>query len=502
MNAERNPGCHRPLLLRELLLSALPEDTSPHGGQVDPRFVYLPSSHVKALRPDSMVVVGMRGAGKSFWWSALQNRQIQTLLARLDPRTEWKEQTRITPGFGERPDLAAYPDRDTLGRLLETGKNPRLIWRTVVVHALAPERHPIRTVGGWEKRVAWVAQDPEGVGHLLEKRDREFEQQKTWFLVLFDALDRTASDWRDMYRLIRGLLETVLDLRPYRRLRAKCFLRTDQLDENRVADFPDASKVLSSRAELTWTRSDLYGLLWQYLANAPHQASGYFRDMSRKEYGLRWSDLRFDQLTIWRAYTDTPDLDKVQRALFHALTGEWMGQDHRRGFPYTWIPSHLADANGRTSPRSFLAALRAAAEDTQKRYGNYERVLHYESIKRGVQTASRIRVTELKEDYPWVDLLMEPLKGLVVPCAFSDVTDRWDKAHALVKIQKRVQLGEERLPPIRLEEGYEGVRKDLEELGIFTRMSDGRVNVPDVFRVGYGLGRKGGVKPIGRGEEG
>ena len=41
-----------------------------------------------------------------------------------------------------------------------------------------------------------------------------------------------------------------------------------------------------------------------------------------------------------------------------------------------------------------------------------------------------------------------------------------------------------------------GVRHDLEDLGIFLSMEDGRINVPDVFRVGYGLGRRGGVKPV------
>ena len=30
----------------------------------------------------------------------------------------------------------------------------------------------------------------------------------------------------------------------------------------------------------------------------------------------------------------------------------------------------------------------------------------------------------------------------------------------------------------------------------FQPLYDGRVNIPDVFRVGYGLGRCGGVKPV------
>ncbi|MCS7179026.1 MAG: hypothetical protein N0A03_07115 [Anaerolineae bacterium] len=56
--------------------------------------------------------------------------------------------------------------------------------------------------------------------------------------------------------------------------------------------------------------------------------------------------------------------------------------------------------------------------------------------------------------------------------------------------------GEVKLLPVHLKEGYPGLRQDLEDLGVFLRMLDGRVNVPEVFRVGYGLGRKGGVKPL------
>jgi len=33
-------------------------------------------------------------------------------------------------------------------------------------------------------------------------------------------------------------------------------------------------------------------------------------------------------------------------------------------------------------------------------------------------------------------------------------------------------------------------------LGVFQPLYDGRVNIPNVFRVGCGLGRHGGVKPV------
>jgi hypothetical protein len=124
-----------------------------------------------------------------------------------------------------------------------------------------------------------------------------------------------------------------------------------------------------------------------------------------------------------------------------------------------------------------------------------DRVFHYEAIKRGVQTASGIRVEEVKEDFYWVPTLMEPLRNLVIPCPFTEIRDRWKiaRVESLVRKQAEQNLG---LPPKHLDQGLEGLFEDMLSLALFSRMQDGRINMPDVYRVGFGLGRKGGVKPI------
>jgi hypothetical protein len=91
---------------------------------------------------------------------------------------------------------------------------------------------------------------------------------------------------------------------------------------------------------------------------------------------------------------------------------------------------------------------------------------------------------------------------MVVPCAFETIESAWQQTHALDVLTRRVQERNERLPPAHLGQGADGVRQDLENLGIFLRLRDGRVNIPDVFRVGYGLGRRGGVRPIRLGDSG
>ena len=44
----------------------------------------------------------------------------------------------------------------------------------------------------------------------------------------------------------------------------------------------------------------------------------------------------------------------------------------------------------------------------------HQYALHYDSIKRGVQKASKIRVREIQEDYPWIHRVLTPLSGMVV----------------------------------------------------------------------------------------
>lgn len=59
-----------------------------------------------------------------------------------------------------------------------------------------------------------------------------------------------------------------------------------------------------------------------------------------------------------------------------------------------------------------------------------------------------------------------------------------------------IEVKFERLPPEHYEKGWNGVRGDLGALGIFESMKDGRINMPDLYRVGFGLGRRGRVKPV------
>lgn len=472
-------------IIRQALLEALPKRLIANHGEIPaPHEIYIPLAHNKALRLDSSLVVGARGVGKSFWTAALNSSALRSSIGQV---VRDLDNADVHIGFAVAPNIDAYPNDDTFVHLLVNGAEPFDVWRAVVVRWLAKKLGNSVPVQTWPETVEWVKSNPESVARLMQASQMAFATERRIGLIVFDALDRTSNDWRQMDAIVRDLLRVVLWLMSFANLRAKVFLREDQFGRT-ITDFPDASKLLATKAELTWAPHDLHGLLWQHFSNAPDGSGECLRALYEEVVG-RPPERRDG---IWHiadtARRDTP----TQRSLFARLAGPWMGKDRRRGIPYIWTVSHLADGKQRTSPRSLVAAIHAAAEDSIEKYPEHPHALHYESIKRGVQSASETRVTEMAEDFPWVPTIMGPLRGLTVPCDPESIADHWRNHFP----DGPASVNSGGLPPQHSDRGWPGIRDDLERLGIVETMKDGRVNLPDLYRVGFGLGRRGGVRPL------
>jgi hypothetical protein len=456
MKAGDLPSSLLPLAqIRAALRSSLPEQASEFGQETpEPRYLYVPPLHIKALSLDNMLVQGIRGAGKSAWWGALQSREHRRLVVKMTAASirGIDEDMEVTPGFGTRPDPDNYPGPDVLTKLL-TLAEARLIWRTVILHHVL-RTHENRSVGStWHERVVWVLENPEQVERALATIDGRLAEQHRKHLVLFDALDRTADNDRSrLQKLLRGLLQVLLEFRSFRSIRAKAFVRPDMLLDPAMASFPDASKVINNDVRLGWRAAELFALLWQHLSNAPEGGDAFRAACASRAVGV------FTEAAgVWRI----PDLmqqdERTQAAIFHALTGPYMGRSgkkpdsgKKRGVPYTWLPKHLADARGQVSPRSFLSALRHAADRSP---ADSPYPLHYEALAEGVQHASGIRVTEVQEDFRWIATLMEPLKGIQVPAEEEQIVDRWSERDMLSRIHEI----RDALAPRYLAEGYTGL---------------------------------------------
>ncbi|MCK7580975.1 MAG: hypothetical protein MZV65_38745 [Chromatiales bacterium] len=142
--------------LREAILAA-PLETSNFGETPRPGTLYLPPSHLKALRLDAHVVVGGRGVGKSFWTAALQSAELRGLLGTAASELAGIE---VRAGFVNREAIADYPNADVFSAFLDQGGNPYDLWRAVILRWVAQcagQRIPDES---WAATAAWLRSDP------------------------------------------------------------------------------------------------------------------------------------------------------------------------------------------------------------------------------------------------------------------------------------------------------------------------------------------------------
>jgi len=454
--------------------------------------IYAPPSHEAALDPERTLVVGGRGVGKSFWAGALINAKTRDVIAARYPRLGLKN-CRVALGFAEGDSIEnGPPSIDIINELLNKDKfKPEAIWRAIIIHALRDciQLQLPKLWRGKKGLVAWVDEDAERLQHALRQADEYLLQKKLSQVIVFDALDRLGENWPQIRERSKALMKIALAFRSYRAIKLKIFMRIDQAEDSAIQDFPDASKIMGARVDLTWGRRDLYGLLFTLLANhSPVNKS--FAKITKEHLGISLEKTEQRGLI--------PDLmadEGKQEKLFVVLAGPYMGSDRRRGKTYLWMHNHLADAFGEVSPRTFLVALRTAAENGT---GLENRVIDPKGIQIGLQAASERRVEQLQEDFFWIRDALEPLADLQVPCEDKAIYARWRTAGTIALIEQESKKNKSLLPLEFESAGGVSTRTLLDamrRLGVAEKRPDGRINVPDIYRVAAKLLRKGGVRP-------
>ena len=137
------------------------------------------------------------------------------------------------------------------------------IWKTIIVWAVGreSEAQALPALESWQQKVAWLNDNTETAERLLQSKELELVKADRDMLIVFDALDLITNDSRRLERIVEGLSQCALQLRSFRRLHAKVFLRSDQFDPQRIGRFADASKLKASSVRLHWLVTELYGML-------------------------------------------------------------------------------------------------------------------------------------------------------------------------------------------------------------------------------------------------
>jgi hypothetical protein len=463
----------------------------------DLRTIFTPQSHEGALDPSREIVVGDRGVGKSFWSSVLKDDAARTAIAPIYPRLHL-EKLNVCLGFSEVIGRNEYPSARTLSSLLASSITPDVIWRSVILNTVNPVLFPKDWSSmEWAARCAWVKHNPEKEEATLVRFNEQLQQAGKCHLIIFDALDRLGNDWGSIRLLTRALLTVVLDQRSFSAFRSKVFIRPDMESDRDIWSIRDGSKLKQNIVNLNWSTKDLFGFVWHWFLLDP-KTRIQFTLLSNKLVNVP-INIPVGEHLLKVPHAILEDEAK-QKKLFEALAGKMMGAGSRKGHPYTWIPKHLADARGRVSLRSFIIALRDAASTTPMTAAT---AMTYDQIKRGVQTASRNRVEQLKEDYGWIEDVLRPLAGLSTPNDDGEFIERWKKDGAIHKILSLKLTTPDCLIPVELEgskeedsDVYEKLIDALINIGVAERRDDNRLNVPDLFQVASGMVRKGGVRPI------
>ncbi|MEI7869632.1 MAG: hypothetical protein WCI11_17230 [Candidatus Methylumidiphilus sp.] len=458
--------------------------------------IYVPAMHSKALSPEVSIVEGMRGSGKSFWTAVLANDKACKFA--LDTASvKGLSASIVKVGFGLSEDNTDFPSANRITSLLDQGCKPDSIWRSVLMrHALKTLNKKLPFKDSVSDSAIWVQNNRDKADDLLVECDKNFSAQGKTLLLLFDSLDRLANEWEQIRELLSSALRLCLECRTRHALRIKFFLRPDMVEaDDEVWGFSDSSKLLHSKVPLEWRPTDLYGLILLHLANNA-DVGRIFRDTLSTKADIQWPAIE-QAYPLPRSLTDS---EQLVRGVIEALAGPWVGTSVKKGYTYTWIPTHLSDAKGRLSPRSILLAFKQAAIWTNKHRQNHTLPLHYEGIQQGVVEASKIRINEIKEDYPWVGPLLEALNGATVPLSFAEMTERWtqnciNKSLIIAKEKQRLPPRRYSSTPKKDKNKLEALVDDLVELAVLYRTDDNRLNMPDIFRVGFGIKRKGGVRP-------
>jgi hypothetical protein len=126
-----------------------------------------------------------------------------------------------------------------------------------------------------------------------------------------------------------------------------------------------------------------------------------------------------------------------------------------------------------------------------------DKVIAPDGIRHGLRAASRTRVDQLHQEFPWIKAVLAPLAGLLLPLAQEKVFSAWIQAKTMKMVRIDAKASNY-LPPFPAE-GAGGERELFEamkRIGVMSRRKDDRIDMPDLFRVAAKLLKKGGTAPL------
>lgn len=454
--------------------------------------IFAPETHSVALDPGTPIILGARGSGKSFWSSVLGQADARTDVAKAYPRLGL---SKVDVQFGYTgvggPDGVSADHIDDLVSTDTPIEEAKAFWWSTILNAAARQYSPENNKRTKPKDFFSIARDWEKREEVLDEYEQQLRTQDKTLLIVYDALDTVARTWPRRRHLTEALLEVVWAMRAYRHIRLKLFLRPDQIEDDALR-FVELPKLRTGAIRLKWETEDLYGLLYARLALTQDEACRNAFRVLLKNNNINLPDREAILTRRWPLVSHQDD----QKVVMDALAGPFMGEGNyafKKGSTYNWPITHLADAFSEVTPRSFLGMMIAAAQHGS---APENRVITPEGIRHGLRAASKTRVDQLQQEFPWIKGVLAPLSGLLLPQPEDNVIEVWKKAKTIKQLKIDAE-NQNYLPPFpsKNNSGERDLYIALQRIGVMWRRNDDRIDMPDLFRVAAKLLKKGSITP-------
>ncbi len=423
---------------------------------------FVETTHVrKALRPEIPLVIGRKGAGKTALFRRLAEKsdgnQAIVVLAPAKLRKPWH--------------LSADGFKDIEGKLLEKKLEWREFWAAYIAYACFLQLHPhtaFKTLLSEQLGLPFRA-DFASESELLDRLDAILSVPRCALLandwlkkmdavsaprfLLFDGLDTgfgsAPAERERRTRALEGLFTLYTDRgESLTHLRFKIVLREDIWKKLR---FENKSHLFGRSVLLAWDKQ-----------------ADYLRVVLRQTLCAPSFAKLIDKSDAQRINEGDPDDDLVYR-VWNILVGERM-KGGKTTYTANWVWYRLADANTHRVPRALLQLFRAATEwekDEHQRSAYENTILRPRALMESLDTVSGEALSALMEEFPELTPLQEKLQS----------------------------LGRSPLPASALE-GLDGEVSLAREVGLLsiyegTETEPSRYAVPDLYRIGLGMVRKG-----------
>lgn len=454
--------------------------------------IFAPEAHSVALDPSTPIILGARGSGKSFWSSVLGQANARTDISKAYPRLGL---SKVDVQFGYTgvggPEGVSADQIDELVTLNAPIGEAKAFWWSTILNAAARQNYSGTNRRSKPKDFFTIAHNWDEREEILDEHEQRLRTQGKTLLIVYDALDTVARTWPRRRLLTEAILEVVWAMRAYRHIRLKIFLRPDQIEDDALR-FVELPKLRTGALRLKWETEDLYGLLFARLALTQDEPCRDAFKMLLQNTNINPPDRDAILTRRWSLVTNRDD----QKVVMDALAGPFMGEGYyafKKGSTYNWPITHLADAFSEVTPRSFLGMMIAAA-----RYGTIpeNKVITPDGIRHGLREASKTRVDQLQQEFPWIKGVLAPLSGLLLPQSEEKVTEVWRKAKTLRQLKSDAE-NQNYLPPFppKNNNGERDLCIALERIGVMSRRNDDRIDMPDLFRVAAKLLKKGSITP-------